>query len=41
MTRAATILLLLGLTLLFAGCSKCASPFGTSGACHDEQPAVR
>jgi hypothetical protein len=41
MTRAATILLLLGLTLVGAGCSKCAAPFGTPGVCHDEQPAVR
>jgi hypothetical protein len=41
MTRAATILLLLGLALVGAGCSKCASPFGTPGVCHDEQPAVR
>ena len=41
MMPAATILLLLGLVLVGAGCSKCASPFGSPGVCHDGQPAVR
>ena len=40
MLRAGTIIALLGLTVILAGCSKCASPFGTPGACHSDAPST-
>jgi hypothetical protein len=40
MLRAGTIIVLLGLAAIVAGCSKCASPFGTPGACHSGAPST-
>jgi hypothetical protein len=41
MTRAATILMLLGLAVLSAGCSKCGGLFGSPGVCHSETTSAR
>jgi hypothetical protein len=41
MTRTATILILLGLVVITAGCSKCGGIFGSPGACHSDAPSVR
>jgi hypothetical protein len=40
MPRAGTIIALLVLTVILAGCSKCASPFGSPGACHRDAPST-
>jgi hypothetical protein len=41
MMRVAAILLVLGLAVVIAGCSKCGGLFGSPGACHSDAPAVR
>jgi hypothetical protein len=41
MTRAGTILVLLALATMVAGCGKCGGLFGSPGACHNETPSAR
>ena len=41
MTRAATILVLSGLAVIIAGCSKCGGILGSPGACHSDTPSGR
>ena len=41
MTRAGTILVLLALAVMVAGCGKCGSLFGSPGVCHSDTPSVR
>jgi hypothetical protein len=41
MMRAGTIVLLLGLSMMIAGCSKCGGPFDLPRVCHDDAPSAR
>jgi hypothetical protein len=40
MLRAGAMIALLGVAVICAGCSKCASPFGHPGACHSDGPSL-
>ena len=40
MLRAGAMIALLGVAVICAGCSKCASPFGHLGACHSDGPSL-
>ena len=41
MMRAGTIVLLLGLAMMAAGCSKCGGPFDALRVCHNDAPSAR